>query len=935
MNVGIFPLSASLFRRFLSRYRVQGLADAARKGDAHAIHDLTALLCSRETGGVQEAIVTVLRSLRSPEAVDCFCHEALLHHNPAPANLAIDQGFAPSEPSVRAVFYFITNQQERLASLDPALHHPLLARGYSMAHAEIRAGVRSVTRVSQQSALFARMIMGSGDLQDPAEWSPEEWELIADGLARESRYGDLWSLLFSAPPSVAFEALRVLQRSGWRPSGDEPGVMEEIEAALPDRWTCPVPAVQDNFSFDKGGHQTVRLALSPDGSMLASGDCTGTVKIWQTGRGSQITLPPGGSASVCFLAFSQDGEFLLVCGEDGLLCSHIVHDGSLRWSRRVWSDSAIGCYASGEEIFVTGEHDGTLTITEILTGLQRTLTRGTGIPVTSLFVLSPGNGKIAAGYSDGSICVRNTVDGSVLMSSPGTGDPVRSLAQGNGTLVVIRETQPPVSYDLAPGGDERVYGGGKSLPGCFAAAGNGAWFSLAGTDHSLRIWQHPASAPAAVIPFYNRGITCSIAGPDGSLLFCGCSEGTLRAYRMPEARLLWEKKPHGRAVATIAISPNRSILASAGWDGTVSLHDPATGKITRTLQRNPGAITGLALTPCGSYIVCGHVNGTASVYDLQYRRVIRSFELYTPQVKTISLSPDGRILASAGGDSTLRLWDISDGSLIAGLGGLTTTAKSLVFAPGSRTLFAGGWDGKLRLWSVPEGRLLKTRAGHASTITCCAVTPDGTCLVTGSNDTTAVVWSLPGLERLETITRSRSEISAVAISTTGDLFAAGNADSVIRLFRLPSGADAGAIQALPGKVTALVFTQDDSALVVGYDTGTIAVFTCPAGHLIHSTGAHPAAIAGLSLIPGGAAVISAGGEGEIRINPLPWTRALSTVRLEEMSDIAEMAGTARFPGKTSRQWHFLHTILAARFRHEIGLCALEEGLDTFDIQIVG
>lgn len=916
------------------RYRVWCLARLSYAGDERAVHDLTSLLCISQDPSVKAAVVAVLKSLRSPSAVDHFCHEVLLRDDLTLTNLAIGCGFTPSEPSAQAIFLFITGQVERLATLDPELLHTLLAKGYRQAPKAIRARIQAVTRDSCQSILFTRMCMSPGGVPDPASWSLEEWDLIVDGIAKEYRYNDLWSLLFSAPPPTALEALHILHLAGWVPPGDDLSVMEGITSLLPDTWAYPVLHNDQDFQFEPADCQTVRLAFSPDGNLLAAGDCAGAVRIWQTARGTYIPLPLTGLASIRFLAFSPDGEILLVYREDGSLCCHDVHDGSLRWSSPDKRPTIGGCCAANGEGVVTGDDEGTLILTDIRTGVQRTLLRGNGIPVSYILILKSGD-KIASGYEDGSVRVLKIEDCSIVMTIPGTGCTVRAMAEEQGSLIVVCDHLLPACYDGVSGERMLVYAGNDGPAGCFVSATNESWFSLTGTDNILRIWRHLIPLPLAEIPFYIRGITCCTAAVDSTLLVCGCSEGTLRAFRMPDASPLWETKAHNRAVATITLSFDGHLLATAGWDGTVSLRNGVSGKILRTLRRKSGAIAGLALTPCGSYVVCGYTNGTASLYDCHNGSLVRSFDLYAAHVKAVALSPDGRILASAGGDSTLRFWEVCDGSLIAGLEGLTTTVSSLAFIPGAHVLFAGGWDGKLRLWSVPEGRLLTTRPGHACTITCCAVTPDGTLLVTGCNDTTVAIWSLPGLERLATIPGSRSEVSALAISPAGDLFAAGNSEAVIRLFWLPSGANGGSIPAMPGKVTSLVFTSEGTALVVGYDTGTIAVFTCPAGCLIHSTGAHPAAVRGLALVHDGSAAISADEEGGVRLIPLPWTRPLSVTILEDIPRIEAQPESSHQSDVMICQWQFLCGLLAARFRHEIGLCPLDDGLEAYDIQIVG
>jgi WD40 repeat protein len=61
------------------------------------------------------------------------------------------------------------------------------------------------------------------------------------------------------------------------------------------------------------------LALSPDGSLLASGSRDRKIKIWDTGTGQEIAVLVGHGDRVLSLAFSPDGSILASAGEDGTL----------------------------------------------------------------------------------------------------------------------------------------------------------------------------------------------------------------------------------------------------------------------------------------------------------------------------------------------------------------------------------------------------------------------------------------------------------------------------------------------------------------------------------------------------------------------------------------------------------------------------------------
>jgi WD40 repeat protein len=59
------------------------------------------------------------------------------------------------------------------------------------------------------------------------------------------------------------------------------------------------------------------VALTPDGTRLASGDGSGVVKLWDTAAG-QEAFSEKGDTGVRWLAFHPDGTRLLLAGETSL-----------------------------------------------------------------------------------------------------------------------------------------------------------------------------------------------------------------------------------------------------------------------------------------------------------------------------------------------------------------------------------------------------------------------------------------------------------------------------------------------------------------------------------------------------------------------------------------------------------------------------------------
>src|SRR5262249_44813108 len=64
----------------------------------------------------------------------------------------------------------------------------------------------------------------------------------------------------------------------------------------------------------------VALALSPDGTKLASGSLDGTVRLWDlSSGGSGVAVLPGSTGNVAAMAFSPDGTRFFTAGKDGVV----------------------------------------------------------------------------------------------------------------------------------------------------------------------------------------------------------------------------------------------------------------------------------------------------------------------------------------------------------------------------------------------------------------------------------------------------------------------------------------------------------------------------------------------------------------------------------------------------------------------------------------
>lgn len=286
------------------------------------------------------------------------------------------------------------------------------------------------------------------------------------------------------------------------------------------------------------------MALSPDGKILACGNSSTTVTIFDTQTGEFIRGLTGPSLSQPNVAFSSDGRRLATAGQ---------HDDT-----RVWDAQ-------------TGK-------------LEFVLKRGTGDfhPVA----FSP-DGKVLATGGDNGFVLWDAQSGELRLQKTDTFHANSLAFSPNGTIIASagRSDATVRLWDSQTGALlPTLHRGSQSVVQSVAFSPNGNTLASAlvgNTDFStgepkltgieIDIWDAKSGALKKVLTGHTGGMTSMVFLPDGRTLVSGNSDGTVRLWEVETGQPQRTLADNLSDVSSVCLSTDGRILAIGDRNGTVTL----------------------------------------------------------------------------------------------------------------------------------------------------------------------------------------------------------------------------------------------------------------------------------------------------------------------------------------------------------------------------
>jgi WD40 repeat protein len=478
--------------------------------------------------------------------------------------------------------------------------------------------------------------------------------------------------------------------------------MPSIAGGYQPSWTFLLPHESSDDAL------LCSLALSANGTTLASGHSDHTIRIWDVASGDEVrTLLQGHSDSVWGLAFSADGRRIFSGSSDETV--HLwdaVHGAEICAPLHGHGVTilSVGFYPDESRI-ITGCADRTIHVydaashREVLTPL-----RGHDGPVESVAV-SPDGLQIVSGSRDKTVRLWNAITGTELLPP----------LQGHRDWV---------------------------LTAVFAS--NGTCIISGSEDRTLRIWDSSTGAIIDVIRLrlpHKRAITKIALSCDGTRAVYGLTDGNIYVFDMISRKsdmltlhgrhqgrfhivhavvLSPYVSPlvsaphrqsrlatlHERTIRTIAFSSDGTRIATGSDDHNVGIWDAVTGQSAQKLLRgHKEEVVSLMFSPDGTRVISGSFDFTCRVWDVfSGTEVFEQLLGHTGVVWAVAFSPDGSRMASGSTDTTVRVWDAKTGiQSLPPLEGAVGSIRALAFSHDGGRIAVCSWEGNICIWGAATG----------------------------------------------------------------------------------------------------------------------------------------------------------------------------------------------------------------------------------------
>lgn len=661
------------------------------------------------------------------------------------------------------------------------------------------------------------------------------------------------------------------------------------------------------------GHQgaVTALAFAPNGAFLASVGTDSTLRYWNVNDGKLLASFAAHPGEITGVTFSSAGNAVYTSGKDGTVRAWSFPPPTPRLLQAPLQEPITAMAVSPDGAQVVAAYAKTIRLSVLSTG--QTLRDFTGVndPITALAVTNGGS-LVAAGTSAGRVVLWQSKDGQLLMNQSVHRAPITGLAfspAGNQLVTVSKDglcrlfAAPPVPERIVPH-PETVHVAVLSPDGKRLATG--------GKDKTIRLYKLDNLKVLERQLSGHSGAIHSISyNEDGKYIVSAGDDALLRFWNVEKGEQFRRVGAHTDAVTSVRWLPGNRIL-STSKDGSVKLWQLPDASGEKLGFAHAGVVSCQALSPDGTRLLTGCHDKQVRAWNLSTGQLERTWTGPTLGVLSVAYSPKGDLVAAGSADRSIFIWEAASNKVIQKVTGLPEAVHALAFTPDGKLVVSGLGDGTLRLLEVTSGKEVRSLEGHKGPIHALVLTGKGDQVFTGGADGNVLLRNLTGGAPVQTW-KHGAAIQALALRRDGARLAVGGASKQVQLFECSTGKVESTI-VTPSEVLGISFHPEGKKLAIAgrdqharifssdgvlqefftHDGAVNGVLFSSDGKHLYTIGAdksarswsptllwqarHEGPVFQAIVLPGRGRILSAGGEGLLRLWNLTDGQPVGSIR---------------------------------------------------------
>ena len=571
------------------------------------------------------------------------------------------------------------------------------------------------------------------------------------------------------------------------------------------------------------------VAISPDGSIIASGGLDENLTLFDAATGNQKNKFDLETGAVNTIAFSADGNTIAVGTEEvvylldiqtleirTLQLAHVGQILSLMFSP---DGSTLAC----------GGDNAIAVLIDVDTEQQKAELQGHNKKVNSV-VFNPDGTLLASGGDDKKVILWDANTGKIVHSTDSFDSQVWSLTfSPDGKTLTVGGSYSRIGLlDIDTHEFSTISSNISSTTGMSYSA-DGKTLVTASRS-GLHLWDMEKGSPKSALVGHQGYVSCVKYNPNDGSIVSGGVDGTVRIWNNKVGEYRDITTGFIRVVSDVEYSPDGNTFATTGGNYAVRLWDATTKKLKTAFGRTFAPQT-IAFSPDGNQIATGGLSDNVYLWDTNTRQNTDVFEGHKEAIECIAYNPDGETIVSGCRDGLIILWDLTTGKekkrLTAHQIGHDINFKEYVrdieYSPDRKSFASASYD-RILLWNLDTYQF-REFSEPADSLNCIAFHPYGSVMASGHSDG-IFLWHVPTGKQFAKLEGHTHTVTSIAFSPNGKILASGGGyvDKNVILWDIATTKEITRLKGHTKGVRCLAFSADSNTLLSGSSDGTLLVW---------------------------------------------------------------------------------------------------------------